>query len=244
MSSTIKAVRGAPLVLLTKYQSRDRFSGRDILGRLLAEPSMTKAWEELGKHVKRDAEWERFFSDIISIVRRARKAKNAPTAKELSDEFRNVSEAASRLRRSFEPSSLPGSAKDIVNRKLDLMAYEFFPEDVASMLWGSAWLDADGPARASAAEKSMVSPTFIEMLQVFEARADALARSAAESPQRKTRRRDVATPEKKAFVEALIRYSRERSWSLSTATITAVASAGLGYEISYRYIDVMNRRVT
>jgi hypothetical protein len=134
----------APKIKWTSHAPRELISlhgkirlGRDVLGRLLQDPRMSRAWFEIDKRIEKRAKatggvpspeaYQRLWGAIITAFSRANRAeKRRKTGailphRERKDQCFKAADIASRL------------AKHLEDGPLDLCAHEFFPEAVVRL---------------------------------------------------------------------------------------------------------------
>lgn len=162
-------LESAPVALIAIHSDRNSAQGRDILGRLLADPSMKRPWAELSKHIDNDLEWERLWQEIKYILLSARKKPEPREQKK--KKFQKIAEHAEALRES------------ILEGPLDSRAYQIFPAEVMEILGIKNWSSLDSLQRASAAGRVLKEwPITSELLAGLASRARSMATAAMTSP--------------------------------------------------------------
>jgi hypothetical protein len=232
----------APPTLIDWHQRHLINKGRDILERLLTDPHMSTAWVKLAKKINTDDEWQRLFQEIIYIKHQAihilptrgRKSKLKEikefTRAEKHEYFLKISEQARRL------------ANTLQGGPLDLLAYEFFPADVMSILGVPNWSQLDtSEGRVNAGHSILpIWPSLPELLMGLEAQAKTLAEEA--NTEMRYVERIKGKAEKRYFVLGLADYFRQQFGKPMASEVTDIATIGLKYDIDLDFVEKAIKR--
>jgi hypothetical protein len=156
LEEPLKWVETAPKRLVCAYEDKDRvISGRQLLGRLLSEPTMKSVWKELAINVgERDHLWIPIFSDILC-------------AKALSNKKRPTHRTRRDMRDKYEAmaTKITQISTELDTLKLNVPAYDLFPQDVLETLGVPDLHNLYGLKRGAEADKVMTCwPTTVELL--------------------------------------------------------------------------------
>ncbi len=220
-------LQSAPPTLVGLYNQRSRFPGRAILHRLLTDSRMKQPWAVLNRHVTSDRGWERLWREVTFSLRHARK-----------EPVRRTDEKAQFLKIAKKAETL---AKAVEGDRLDLRAYELFPDDVMEILGVSNWTSLNALQRANVANKILHEwPTVPELLSELATRARRLANEAMT----KTRVVERTTRDREAlyFVRALGSYVKGAYGRPLYGTVAVIASVVLERPVEKRFVEKeMNR---
>ena len=189
----------------------------EILRRLLTDRRMESAWAQIEKRWPRNKSYIALWTEIRVGVRKAGRTEESPA----------------RVRRALR--KIAAGARKLAGRldgnDLDLLAYEYFPEDSAKLVFQSAdWSTLDGPGRASRVPGAGAAwPSLPAMLAELVNRAELRAAAArASNPLTKRTSPDV---EARRFVAHMARYFRKTFGYALRGTLASVASAALNTDI-------------
>ena len=142
-------LKSAPQPLIEFYEARTHFPDRDILGRLLKDPQMQRAWTELKKRVKKKKEWGELWSEIRYILKCAKKEQKKRT--EEKKIYDKIVKQTNSLAQSISKVPLD-----------DLLAYKLFPDEVMKASGVTNLKTLDSSQRSVSAHKLLKEwPTVI-----------------------------------------------------------------------------------
>jgi len=178
---------------------------------------MRRSWTTLSTQIKTEAEWYRLWGAVITALHLAKRL-HASKAK-IRDEYLRINDAALKLARAIE------------NRALDLLVYEFAPDDAMKINGVSGWCQLDSLQRAYAAGKLLREwPSLTEILYGLSERAKLVAAQAMSAPTAVQRRsRDSKM---RVLVLALVEHLTLKLGHPHYGTVAAIVSVTLDFEIT------------
>ena len=217
-----KYLKSAPKPLVTRHESRQNFPGRDILGRLLTDPRMSRSWTVLRSRVTKPSQWERLWKEITLILRRAR--EEPKTRRKEQTPLLKIAKQADALAHSIEGGSL------------DLPAYQLFPDEVMSILGVSNWASLDDFERATIAQDLLWEwPTAPELLTELAAYARHLATE--KTTEKRVVERATRDRESLYFVRDLGAFFNSEYDTPLYGTIARIASVVLGRKVTKKFVE-------
>jgi len=219
---TFTYLKSAPTTLVALHSDRQNFPGRKILGCLLSDIRMQRAWTELGKRVEEKAEWERLWKEICYILKQARKGQTLR-----SEEKKPLLDIANKA------NSLSQSIRE---GPLDLRSYELFSDEVMNILGVTNWEHKDSLRRSVIAHELLKEwPTVPEMLAELASRAQHLSEDAM-TKDRVVERRTLDY-ENLYFVRALVAYLERTYQAKLCGTVARITNVVLESEINSKFVE-------
>jgi hypothetical protein len=215
-------LESAPPHLISIHRGRKRFPGRKILECLLTDTSMKRSWIFLGKHIKTNQEWERFWKEIAYILRCARKKPTKRSEKEKV--FLNVAKKTRSLEELIEGGVL------------DIRVYELFPDEVMGILGIPNWKTLGSLERADCANKLLIEwPTVPEFLYELSARAEKIAGEAM--TETRVIEQVSLTYEARYFARSLVAYLNRTYQVKLCGSVAKVTNAVLNSNIDSSFVE-------
>lgn len=140
---------------------------RDILWELLTDSKMERPWEMLKKHCSGPEDYTRIWSEIVLALRRSRTPE--PSRIKKRDNFIAVANHAR------------GLASSIAEGPLDRLTYNYFPDEMAALLFNAKkWPILRPDEKCTVAHKVLSWwPSITELLEEVGRHAEKLAKEAS-----------------------------------------------------------------
>lgn len=200
--------------------------GKKILGRLLTDGRMDKAWKTLTSRVTHDHEWRDLWSEIVYALRLTK--LDRPELKRRQKTYKEIATVSRQL------------AKSIKNGGFDLLAFELFSEEVMQINGVGGWGRLEPLRRSDHAYKLLREwPSVSECLGLLEARAEQSARDVMHTipSERTTRDRDAIV-----FSRRLADYFTQHFDQPLHDTVAAIAAVVLSREVTKDFVEYTYRR--
>lgn len=228
-SNGATAVQSAPAALTDL--ARRITKGADVLQRLLSDKRMTGPWRRIEKRINhagksRRAAYHRLWGELVTILQRSKHPEKSRAA-----------ERAAWLAIAADAGALATSIRGTV---LDSPAFEYYPDDVAELVFGPGWSSLDRWARQSTADRAAIAwPTLPELLDVLARKASSHA-AAAVDPGKMPRLVERVSSSRQAnyFIRGMAEYFRANLGGPMMGSLAAVASVVLENDIG---IDQVKR---
>lgn len=225
----LQPLGSAPNALIQLHDSRSSFLGRTILGRLLSDTRMNRAWGVLGQHISSPEEWKDFWREIVCALNAAN-----------SDSQLHPPNTRPQTKKKKEHQAMASNAEELANMidggPLDLRAYHLFPDEVMDILGVKNWSTLDRLQRSEAAAQLLREwPTVPELLREFAN----LARQTADEAVTKKKSPTRTTRDRKAryFSKTLSHYFSTNYSVNLYGTVSNIATVVLGYEVTKKLVE-------
>lgn len=137
-------LENSPQPLIEIYEKRSRHSGqfliggqqRQILGKLLSDKRMKRAWNGIRKSLKTNDDYAKWLKAVIESMRLARRGIVSPAARK--ECFDKIAKCALKLRKLIATPDKPPLNRSGYRGEFDVEIYGLAPENVAGII-GAAY---------------------------------------------------------------------------------------------------------
>jgi hypothetical protein len=159
---------------------------RPFLGQLLSDERMKRPWNTLRSTINTNTRCNKFLKAVIEAMRLAR--RGIVSEAERRKRYERITKGTKQLRSLIAEPQRPLSDGSGYRGELDLMAYEFLPPAVATIMGAPSWVSMNGKQRSDWAYGLLHTwPTMAELLDELSLKASELANTAV-SMKRRSRR--------------------------------------------------------
>jgi hypothetical protein len=178
----MEQLKNAPPVLTKLYQTRSEYTGqfvlgitRPLLGKLITDKKMKRAWNTIAKVLRADEDYNRLFKAIIEAMRLAR--RGIVSQIDRRERYERIAKYARQLVELINEPSRPLHDGSGYGGELDLQAYEFLPNDVACILGAPSWETMKADQRSKWAYSVLREwPTLVDILNELAVKAEEKAK--------------------------------------------------------------------
>ena len=220
-------LNSAPAELITLRQQVSK--GADILERLLTSKSMRRPWRYIDRRIEqrkaavsRGTAYARLWGELLTVRQRAKRLDVSRAVER--GKWRGVAHDAGAL------------ANKVKGTSLDVPVFEFYPRDVATLVFGDEWTRADNLRRHEIANRVAADwPTLAECLD--QVAADAGMRAALAMTRPRLVERETRDREANYFIRGMAQYFTRTFDGPMEGSLAALASVVLGQDIDLAFVN-------